>query len=104
MEEQQNLPQQPMPPYYYEEDTISLSDILLVLAKQLKLLIITPLALGFLTALYVLFIAQPVYVSSAKIMSSGGGVPHRSSRGWRHSLAFPYLEEMKGLSGSIPIL
>ncbi|MCH7764600.1 MAG: hypothetical protein IIB95_12830 [Candidatus Marinimicrobia bacterium] len=73
MEEQQNLPQQPMPPYYYEEDTISLSDILLVLAKQLKLLIITPLALGLLTALYVLFIAQPVYVSSAKIMSSGGG-------------------------------
>ena len=73
MDEQQNIPQQPMPPYYYEEDTISLSDILLVLAKQLKLLIITPLALGFLTALYVLFIAQPVYVSSAKIMSSGGG-------------------------------
>ena len=76
MDEQQNIPQQPqqpMPPYYYEEDTISLSDILLVLAKQLKLLIITPLVLGFLTALYVLFISQPVYVSSAKIMSSGGG-------------------------------
>ena len=72
MDEQQNIPQQ-APPYYYEEDTISLSDILLVLAKQLKLLIITPLVLGFLTALYVLFIAQPVYVSSAKIMSSGGG-------------------------------
>ena len=75
MDEQQNIPQppqQPMSPYYYEEDTISLSDILLVLAKQLKLLIITPLVLGFLTALYVLFISQSVYVSSAKIMSSGG--------------------------------
>ena len=73
MDEQLHNPQQTAPPYYYEEDTISLSDILLVLAKQLKLLIITPLVLGFLTALYVLFISQPVYVSSAKIMSSGGG-------------------------------
>ena len=73
MDEQLHNPQQTAPPYYYEEDTISLSDILLVLAKQLKLLIITPLVLGFLTALYVLFISQPIYVSSAKIMSSGGG-------------------------------
>ena len=73
MDEQLHNPQQTAPTYYYEEDTISLSDILLVLAKQLKLLIITPLVLGFLTALYVLFISQPVYVSSAKIMSSGGG-------------------------------
>ena len=71
MDEQQQIPQQPQ--YFYEEDTISLSDMLLVLAKQLKLLIITPLILGFLTALHVLFISQPVYVSSAKIMSSGGG-------------------------------
>ena len=73
MDEQLHNPQQTAPSYYYEEDSISLSDILLVLAKQLKLLIITPLVLGFLTALYVLFISQPVYVSSAKIMSSGGG-------------------------------
>jgi len=73
MDEQQNIPQQPMPPYYYEEDTISLSDILLVLAKQLKLLIITPLVFGVITAYYVLFMVSPTYVSSAKIMSSGGG-------------------------------
>lgn len=74
MDEKQTPPQPPYPPpYYYEEDTISLTDILLVMAKQLKLLIITPLVLGFLTAIYALFIAQPVYVSSAKIMSSTGG-------------------------------
>ena len=73
MDEQQNIPQQPMPPYYYEEDTISLSDILLVLAKQLKLLIVTPLVFGVITAFYVLFMVSPTYVSSAKIMSSGGG-------------------------------
>jgi len=73
MDEQKNIPAPPMAPYYYEEDTISLSDMMLVLAKQLKLLIITPLAFGLITAFYVLFIADPVYVSSAKIMSSGSG-------------------------------
>ena len=73
MEGQQNIPQQPIPPYYYDEDTISLSDILLVLAKQLKLLIITPLVFGVITAFYVLFMVGPTYVSSAKIMSSSGG-------------------------------
>ena len=75
MDDHQSQPQQqqPYPPYYVEEDTISLSDILLVLAKQLKLLIITPLVFGVLTAFYVLFMVSPTYVSSAKIMSSGGG-------------------------------
>ena len=74
MDEQLHNPQQTAPPqYYYEEDTISLSDILLVLAKQLKLLIITPLVFGIITAFYVKFMVADVYVSSAKIMSSGGG-------------------------------
>ncbi len=75
MNEYQNTQQQPAhpSPYYFEEDTISLSDILMVLAKQLKLLIIIPFVFGILTVFYVLFIAEPVYVSSAKIMSSGGG-------------------------------
>ena len=76
MDEHHNPPFHPQDshtsPYYIEEDTISLSDILLVLAKQLKLLIIAPLVLGTITAFYVLFISQPVYVSSTKIMSSGG--------------------------------
>ena len=86
MDEQQQIPQQPQ--YFYEEDTISLSDILLVLAKQLKLLIITPLILGFLTALYVLFISQPVYVSSAKIMSSDGGSSPSSLQGLASQFGF----------------
>ena len=53
MDEQLHNPQQTAPPYYYEEDTISLSDILLVLAKQLKLLIIIPLIFGIITAFHV---------------------------------------------------
>jgi len=76
MDEHHNPPSHPQdshtPPYYLEEDTISFSDILLVLAKQLKLLIITPLVFGVITAFYVLFLVSPTYVSSAKIMSSGG--------------------------------
>jgi len=59
-------------PQYLEEDTISLTDILQVLARQLKIIIITPTILCILTIIYVLFIAEPVYVSTAKIMSSGG--------------------------------
>jgi len=70
MDEQQNIPQ---PQNFYEEDTISLSDILLLLAKQLKLLIITPLIFGVITAFYVKFMVDDVFISSAKIMSSGGG-------------------------------
>ncbi|HIA79555.1 MAG TPA: hypothetical protein EYO07_05280 [Candidatus Marinimicrobia bacterium] len=71
MDEKQQIPQQPQ--YFYEEDTISLSDILLVLAKNLKLLIIIPLVFGVITAFNVLFMVGPSYISSAKIMSSGGG-------------------------------
>jgi uncharacterized protein involved in exopolysaccharide biosynthesis len=64
-----NLP----PPYYYEEDTISLTDIMLTLARQLKIIIITPTILCTLTIIYVLFFAKPVYTSTSKIMSSSSG-------------------------------
>jgi len=61
------------PPYYFEEDTISLTDIMLTLARQLKVIIITPSILCILTLIYVLFFAQPVFTSTAKIMSSSSG-------------------------------
>ena len=64
-----NLP----PSYYFEEDTISLTDIMLTLARHLKVIIITPTILCTLTIIYVLFIAKPVYTSTAKIMSSSSG-------------------------------
>ena len=64
-------------PYYFEEDTISITDIMLILARQLKVIIITPTILCTLMIIYVLFFTKPVYTSTAKIMSSssgGGGV------------------------------
>ena len=56
-----------------DEDSISLSDIMLVLARQLKIIIIVPTVFCLFAIFYALFIAQPVFQSSAKIMSSSGG-------------------------------
>ncbi len=95
MDEQLHNPQQTAPPYYYEEDTISLSDILLVLAKQLKLLIITPLIFGVITAFHVKFNVADVYVSSAKVMFSGGG----SSGSQMQGLAAQFGFKIPGDSG-----
>lgn len=66
---QKNL-NQGQPP---EEYTSSLTDILLILAHQIKIILILPTILCTMTIVYVLFIAKPVYVASAKIMSSSGG-------------------------------
>ena len=59
-------------PQYFEEDTISLTDILLVLARQIKIILITPTIFCIVTIIYALFFTSPVYVSTAKIMSSNG--------------------------------
>lgn len=67
-------PQYPIPnPEYYEEETISLTDIILILAKRLKIIILTPAILCLITLIYVLFFTAPSYESTAKIMSSSSG-------------------------------
>ena len=58
---------------YFQKDTIALTDIMLVFARQLKIIIITPTIFCILTIFYVFFIAKPVYESTVKIMSSSGG-------------------------------
>ena len=82
-----NLP----PPYYFEEDTISLTDIMLTLARQIKVLIITPTILCSLAIIYVLFFAKPVYTSTAKIMSSssGGGMSQAAGLAAQFGIAMP---------------
>ncbi len=59
--------------YHLEENTISLVDILLILARQIKVIIITPAIFCILMFVNVLFYTKPVYTSTAKIMSSSGG-------------------------------
>ena len=58
---------------YMDEENISLTDLLLILAQHLKTIIISPIIFCIITIYYLLFIFQPVYISTAKIMSSSGG-------------------------------
>ncbi|MBN4080861.1 hypothetical protein JYT44_00715 [Caldithrix abyssi] len=52
----------------YEEDTISLSDLLLTMAEQLKVIVLVPFITVFLTFTYVQFIQAPEYVSWATVL------------------------------------
>jgi uncharacterized protein involved in exopolysaccharide biosynthesis len=58
---------------FYKEDTISLSDILLTMAEQLKVIVLTAFISVFLAFTYVQFIQQPQYVSSATVLLPSGG-------------------------------
>jgi len=60
-------------PSTYEEDTISLSDILLTLAEQLKVIVLTTFISVFLAFTYVQFIQTPQYVSWATVLLPSGG-------------------------------
>lgn len=52
----------------FEEDTISLSDILLTMAEQLKVILLVPFITVFLTFTYIQFIRPPLFISSATIL------------------------------------
>jgi len=54
-------------PSIFEEDTISLSDILLTIAEQLKVIVLTTFISVFLTFTYVQFIQVPMYASNIKV-------------------------------------
>ena len=58
---------------YFDQDLISFTDVILILARQFKVIIITPTILCTLTIIYVMFIAKPIFTSTSKIMSSSGG-------------------------------
>lgn len=58
--------------YYLEEDSMSIVDILLILARHINVILIIPTILCTLTIFNVLFIAKPVYTSTSTIMSSSG--------------------------------
>lgn len=56
-----------------EEDVITLMDIVLILVRQIKVIIITPTIICTFAIIYVLLILKPVYTSTSKIMSSSTG-------------------------------
>tara|TARA_B100000945_G_scaffold182497_1_gene146328 strand:+ start:264 stop:1556 length:1293 start_codon:yes stop_codon:yes gene_type:complete len=61
-----------LPNQYFEEYSISISDILLIISKNFKLLIIIPSIFCILTIFYAIYFTRPFYQSSSKIMSSSG--------------------------------
>ena len=60
-------------PFTMEKDTISLSDILITMAEQLKVIVLTAFVFVFLTFTNVQFIKQPQYVSMATVLLPSGG-------------------------------
>ena len=58
--------------YHLEESTISLADIMLSIARQVKFIVLPPAILCILTIIYVSFFTKPVFTSTSKIMSSSG--------------------------------
>tara|TARA_X000000368_G_scaffold415073_1_gene406147 strand:- start:1056 stop:2138 length:1083 start_codon:yes stop_codon:yes gene_type:complete len=58
---------------FFQEESMSLADIMVKLARQIKLIFIIPTIICSLTIIYVQFFAIPVYTSTSKIMSSSSG-------------------------------
>ena len=62
------------------EDILSISDILVTIAEQIKVIVFIPLLAAFITFTYIQFLQQPKYVSTAKVLipslnnSSGSGI------------------------------
>ena len=88
---QPTLPPSESQSYYFEEDNISLMDLILALAHELKVIIITPTILCTITIIYVLFFTKPVFTSTAKIMSSssGGGISQAAGLAAQFGIAIP---------------
>ena len=53
-----------------DEHSFSIIDFITIVARQIKIIIITPIIFCVVVIIYVLFIADPIYTSSSKIMSS----------------------------------
>ena len=73
----------PYPPYPYaeEEDSISPREMINILIKHWKMMIIIPTITCIIAIYQVQFVAQPVYVAIAKIVPSTGGSSTSNLRG-----------------------
>ena len=78
-----------------EEDMVSFMDILLMFARQVKVILIIPIIFCFLMIIYVSFFAKPVYISTAKIMSSstsGNAISNAMGLASQFGIAMPVSE------------
>ncbi len=62
-----------------KEDTINISDILLRMAEQLKVIIFVPLIFFFLAFTYIQFISKPIYKSEATFLMQGSSTANQAS-------------------------
>jgi len=87
IEHNPNLP----PPDYFEDNTVPLMDIMLTLARQIKVIIIIPTIFCTLAIIYVLFNTEPFYTSTSKIMSSsaGGGMSQAAGLAAQFGITLP---------------
>lgn len=85
--EAQNLPYI-LTPAFEEGKTVSLADILLVLVENIRIVILTPVAFSLLAIMYVLFIAEPVYVSTSTLLPSGSDDVMSEMRGLASQFGF----------------
>jgi len=58
----------PPPSLVFEKESLPISDVILTLAEQLKVIVLVPFITVFLTFTYVQFIQQPEYVSRVSIL------------------------------------
>ena len=58
---------------HIEENFLSITDLILLFAKNIKIIVITPSIFVFLMILNVVFFSKPIYTSTSKIMSSSNG-------------------------------
>ena len=90
-----NKPTPPPPefqqPEYIEEDTSSFFDFMLILARQIKIIIVVPSIFCILAIIYVLLYTAPIYTSTAKIMSSssGGSISQAAGLAAQFGIALP---------------
>lgn len=57
-----------------DDDTLSLVDILFVLAKNIRLILLTAVIAVTVTIIYVLFFTSPVYMTQAKLLPLDSGI------------------------------
>ena len=88
MNEQNRNNQYLLTPVREDNSNLSWADIILVLLKNIKLLILTPVAFMVIAVGYVLFIAKPVYVSTSTLLPTGGNDALSEIRGFASQFGF----------------
>ena len=73
-----NIPKNPTPiyqQYFYEDDTVSLWGVISIIKKYIAIILGFPTVFCAFAIFYVLYIAKPVYTSTATIIPANSAMP-----------------------------